>query len=343
MEKREVKPSIKCARLYGIGDLRYDNTDYPVCGEGEVIVQVKNCGICGSDIGRVYVKGTYHFPTIIGHEFAGKVVFTREKDQDLLGERVCVFPLLPCFHCKSCLEGKYATCEHYDYYGSRRDGGMAEYIAVKKWNLVKLPSGLSYEEGAMCEPVSVARHAVLKLKIHSGDTVFISGAGPIGLIAGKWARLFGAEKVYYTDIDTRKLEFAEKFGFHTYKEGVTVDCALEGTGCGDALEKCLEVVKPGGRLVFMGNPSDKVTLSQNGYWQILRKELKISGTWNSSYNDRENDWKESVRAMAEGKLHVKELITHRFPLSECNKAFEMMRNKMEFYNKVMLYMEESLG
>lgn len=332
-----MNKTVKCAKLYGIGDLRYEEAPFPECGVDEVIVKVKSCGICGSDLGRVYVKGTYTFPTVIGHEFSGRVVF------DPLGlmtnENVCVFPLLPCFKCKSCSEGNYATCENYDYYGSRRDGGMTEYIAVKRWSLVKMPSGLSYDEGAMCEPVSVARHAAGKLNISKGESVFISGAGPIGLIAGQWAVLFGAKKVYYTDIDKRKLEFAKTLGFYEWENGTVTDCALEGTGYSDALQKCLETVKPHGRMVLMGNPAGEVTMSQNTYWQILRKELCINGTWNSSYNDVVNDWHESIKAMADGKLNVKPLITHKFPLSECNTAFEMMKNKTEFYNKVILNMQ----
>ena len=158
-----------------------------------------------------------------------------------------------------------------------------------------------------------------KLEISKGETLFISGAGPIGLIAGQWAVLFGAKRVYYTDIDKRKLEFAKALGFYEYESGIAADCALEGTGYSDALQKCLEAVK-------------------NTYWHILRKELCINGTWNSSYNDTVNDWRESIKAMSDGRLNVKALITHKFPLSECNAAFEMMKNKTEFYNKVILNM-----
>ncbi len=151
--------------------------------------------------------------------------------------------------------------------------------------------------------------------------------------------LFGAKKVYYTDIDKRKLEFAKTLGFYEWENGTVTDCALEGTGYSDALQKCLETVKPHGRMVLMGNPAGEVAMSQNTYWQILRKELCINGTWNSSYNDVVNDWHESIKAMADGKLNVKPLITHKFPLSECNTAFEMMKNKTEFYNKVILNMQ----
>lgn len=328
--------TVKSANLHAINDLRYEDTPFPECGDDEVLVEVRSCGICGSDIGRVYAKGTYHFPTVIGHEFAGRVLY--DPQNELTGMNVSVFPLLPCFNCKSCQEESYATCESYDYYGSRRDGGMTECLAVKKWNLLIMPDNLTFDEGAMCEPVSVARHATLKLDITPGDNVFISGAGPIGLIAGQWAKKYGANDVYYIDIDKDKIEFAKTLGFKKYTKGVTIDCFIEGTGHSDALKKCLEVIKPHGRAVFMGNPAGDVTMTQDTYWHILRKEISISGTWNSSYSDIQNDWQESLDAMASGEINVKPLITHRFPLSECNTAFEMMKNRSEFYNKVILNM-----
>ena len=333
-----MKNIVKSANLHAVNDLRYEFTKFDDRKEDEVIVAVKSCGICGSDLSRVYSKGTYHFPTIIGHEFSGMVVSDPEGKLD--GKKVVIFPLLPCFECESCKEESYATCSNYDYYGSRRDGGMTEYISVKRWNIIPMPDGLSYDEGAMCEPVSVARHATLKLDIKKGDKVFISGAGPIGLVAGQWAKMFGATEIYYIDIDERKIEFAKKMGFFEYKDGITVDCALEGTGHSDGVKKCLEAVKSHGRVVFMGNPYGEITMSQDTYWHILRKELKISGTWNSSFSKAYNDWEESLKAMASGKLDVKPLITHKYPLSECNKAFEMMKNKSEFYNKVILNMNE---
>lgn len=325
---------MKCANLHGINDLRYEDIPMPECGEDEILVKVESCGICGSDIPRVYAKGTYHFPTVIGHEFAGKVVCDPQKEYE--GKKVAVFPLLPCFHCKSCEEGNYATCENYDYYGSRRNGGMSEYLAVKRWNILPVPENVGYDEAAMCEPASVARHAICKLNIKEGDNLLISGAGPIGILAGQWAKSFGADNVYYLDIDPRKIEAAKQFGFLEHKENVRISCALEGTGFSDALMKCLAAVEPAGRMVLMGNPAGAIDLTQNAYWHILRKELTVYGTWNSSFNDCQNDWKESLKAMSEGMIDVKPLITHRFPMEECNRAFTMMKNKTEFFNKVML-------
>lgn len=328
----------KCANLHGIKDLRYEEKALPQKNGDEVLVEVKSCGVCGSDMGRVFEKGTYHFPTVIGHEFSGKVIY--DEKNELTNKKVSVFPLLPCFECENCKKENYATCENYDYYGSRRDGGMSEYIWVKRWNVVVTDENLSYDEAAMCEPVSVARHAVMKLDLQKGNTLFVSGAGPIGLIVGLWAKSLGAKDVFYIDIDERKIEFAKKLGFSEYKDGILTDCALEGTGHENGVEKCLQAVKSQGKCVFMGNPSKDIHLKKDVYWQILRKELKVFGTWNSSYSEKENDWKESVKAMAEKKIDVKPLITHKFSLSECNEAFETIKAKKEFCLKVMLNMNE---
>lgn len=329
---------MKCANLYAPGDLRYEDIPMPRCEPDEVLVRVRCCGICGSDVPRVFTKGTYHFPTVIGHEFSGQVV--HDPQGEWMGRKVAVFPLLPCFECESCRKGSYATCGHYDYYGSRRDGGMAEYIAVKRWNILLMPENLGYTEGAFCEPVAVARHAVKKLEIVPGEKMLISGAGPIGLIAGQWAKAFGAEQVYYFDIDPDKIALAEQMGFEAYKNQPDITCVLEGTGHPAALRSCLQAIAPGGKMVLMGNPSADMPMSQDTYWQILRKELLLKGTWNSSYNDWDNDWRESLTAMAEGTIQVKRLITHMFDLSECNRAFQMMRDRTEFFVKVMLTMGE---
>ncbi len=334
-----MKPqNMKCANLYGVGDLRYTEIPLPECADDEVLVAVRCCGICGSDIPRVFTHGTYHFPTVIGHEFSGVVV--EDKAGRLIGQRVAVFPLLPCFSCEACQNENYTACANYDYYGSRRNGGMAEYIAVKRWNLVPLPDSIGYDVGAMCEPISVARHAVGKLRIQNGEALLISGAGPIGIIAGQWAKAAGAGEVYYFDIDRRKTEFAESLGFRTYDGKAVIDCAIEGTGHGDALEGCLSAVRAAGRIVLMGNPAGDILLPQKTYWQILRRELTLCGTWNSAYGEELNDWRESIRALADGTIDVTPLITHKYPLRDAYAALDMMRTRTEFYQKVMITLND---
>ena len=133
-----------------------------------------------------------------------------------------------------------------------------------------------------------------------------------------------------------QIDFAKMMGFLAYEDGVKIDCVLEGTGASGALEATLAAVRPFGRVVLMGNPAREITLSQKGYWHILRKELSLKGTWNSSYAEKENDWKESLAAMAEGKIDVRPLISHRYSLDDAPSALTMMQDKKECYHKVML-------
>lgn len=158
---------MKALNLHGVEDLRYEEVPCPERKSGEVLLKIKAAGICGSDIPRVFTKGTYHFPTIIGHEFAGETV--EADDSELVGRGASVFPLLPCGKCSACQEEQYARCSDYDYYGSRRDGAMAEYIAVKQENLCLLPKEVTYEEAAMSEPAAVALHAFRKSGVGQGD------------------------------------------------------------------------------------------------------------------------------------------------------------------------------
>lgn len=339
---------MKALNLHGINDLRYEDVPIPVRQKGEVLLKVRASGICGSDIQRVYDKGTYHFPTIPGHEFAGEIV--EADDPELVGKKATIFPLLPCFECEACQVGEYAQCLNYDYYGSRRDGGFAEYIAIKEWNLVFVGDSVSYEEAAMCEPAAVALHAIRQAGVEVGDTVAIFGAGPIGIMLAQWAVAWGAFNVVLSDIDQTKVDFARKMGFEhainsmhvdpvEYIKKLTkmkgADVCIEGAGVSITLEQGLKAVKNFGRIVAMGNPIKEMSLSQKGYWEILRKQVMIKGTWNSSYNDAHNDWKISIRAMEQGKLNVKPLISHRFNLSDNMKAFDIMRNRKEYFNKVM--------
>ena len=347
---------MKACVLHGIGDLRVEDIQDPSPKQGEVLVKIKASGVCGSDLPRVFTKGTYHFPTIPGHEFSGQIVgLGSDVDISLLGKKVAVFPLIPCMKCEACRIGEYGQCVDYNYFGSRCDGGFAEYICVPVWNLVIVPESISYEEAAMAEPAAVAVHALRQAGIEVGDNIAIFGAGPIGLMLGQWAKAWGADKVMLMDIDEKKVSFAKEQGFEYVcnsmkkdpvdwiKEvtgGRGADLAVEGAGVSITLEQCLFGVRPFGKVIAMGNPMGDMKLSQKGYWELLRKQLKIVGTWNSSFvSIPKNDWKLSLRAMETGKINVKPFITHRFPLDKGAEALEMMRDKKEFYNKVMFVVE----
>lgn len=348
---------MKALVLHSIADLRFEEVKAPKPGKGEVLVKVKASGVCGSDIPRVYTKGTYSFPTIPGHEFSGKVVELGEgADKKWLGKKVAVFPLIPCMECEPCSIGEYAQCSNYNYYGSRCDGGFAEYIAVREWNLVEVPESLSYEQAAMGEPAAVAIHALRQAGIEMGDNVAIFGAGPIGLMLAQWANAWGADKVMLIDIDQTKIDFALKQGYKhvcnsrtedavkwikEVTNGRGADICVEGAGVSATLEQCLFSSRPFGKVVAMGNPIGDMKLSQKGYWEILRKQLKIIGTWNSSFVSLpKNDWTLAIRAMETGRVNVEPFITHRVSLEDGVNVLEMMRDKKEFYNKVMFIMSQ---
>ena len=335
------KTSMKAAVLHAVNDLHYEDVPMPKAGEGEVLLRVMAAGVCGSDIPRIFTKGTYHFPTIPGHEFAGLIV--ESDDPALLGRKAAVFPLLPCRKCAACQVGEYVKCADYDYYGSRRDGAFAEYLAVDKRNLVLLDDKISYAEASLMEPAAVARAAVRRMQINLGDKVVIFGAGPIGLMAAQWAQKAGAGLVRVVDISEEKLAFAKKFGFEAYdvaRDGLC-HCALEGTGASAALNNAVKSLLPNGRLVLMGNPFGDMNIERGVYSEILRREITMLGTWNSSYNDRVNDWTAVAEEMRRGSMQFESLITHRFPLEKCNEALEMMRDKKEFFTKVTFVAEEN--
>ena len=337
--------------LHAVGDLRCETVSRPVPGAGEVLVRVGACGVCGSDLPRVFEHGTRTFPLIPGHEFSGTVEVTGPgTDEQWIDRSVAVFPLIPCRQCACCEIGAYAQCIDYDYLGSRRDGAFAEYVCVPEWNLIAIPEGLSIEEAAMAEPAAVAAHALRRAGVEPGGSVLIFGAGPIGLFLAQWARAWGVSTVMLVDIDPAKLRFAKGLGFtHLLdpsagdvpewvrkKTRHGADLVIEGSGSTAAYELAMLAARPFGSVVLMGNPLGPMTLSQDGYWALLRKELRVLGTWNSTCTALSvSDWRLALEAMASQTINAAGLITHRTSLSRLHERLVMMRDKTEFFNKVM--------
>lgn len=344
---------MKSAVLHAVGDIRYEDVPIPKPNDGEALIRVRSAGVCGSDIPRVMKKGTYSLPLIPGHEFAGEIVEIcgNSKNNLKIGDRVAVFPLIPCGKCPYCQIGEYAQCDDYDYLGSRRNGGFAEYVVAPLDNLIPVPDNVDFECSAMTEPVSVALHAIRRTGIDAGDNVVILGAGTIGLILAQWAKICGAGRVFITDIAEDKLKVAMAFGFEdcinsiqedpvekVIKEtdGRGADIAIEAAGTAITFEQSLRITRKLGKVILMGNISGDVIIPEKTASAILRSQLTIYGTWNSSITAvPKNEWKTALQFMSSGALKLKPLITHRFDLSEVNKAFDMMYNRREFFNKVM--------
>lgn len=336
---------MKAYRLYGIGDLRYEEADIPYIPEGWCLVKVEAVGICSSDIPRIYKNGTYHFPTIPGHEFSGIVEkVNRNEDAGWLNKHVGVFPLIPCMHCEFCEKEQYEMCEHYDYIGSRRDGAFAEYVAVPVWNLIELNPGMPVKYAAMLEPLSVARHALRIAGLEQGQNVAVVGTGTIGFAAAAWACCMGAEKVTIIGRNDAKRKNAENMGSIQYcnsqKDAVeSADLIIEAVGSEQAVELAVGSAKPGGTIVLLGNPYGNISLQRDIYWRILRKQLKIFGSWNSTFkNKKYSDWKESVQAIDSKLINCEALITHEFSFDHLMEGLKLMRNHITPYCKVMIEM-----
>ena len=345
---------MKAYVLNGIGQLDLMEIPKPELEDGEVLLEVKAAGICGSDIPRIFVNGTYHFPTIPGHEFAGIVSEVKDaKDRHLIGRRMGVFPLIPCMKCASCYKKQYEMCMHYDYLGSRSDGGFAEYVAVPKRNLIELPDEISWEAAAMLEPASVGIHALQRANVTTVHSAVIFGPGTIGLLMAQWLRVLGISEIYLVGTNEGQKRLSAELGFHdfydqkkcdvvseilnrTNQEGT--DLVIEGTGYNEVLTDCLNVARRGGKVLLVGNPHEDVALSRDIYWKILRKQLVLIGTWNSSFIPEmpEDDWTKTIDAMKHGTLQPEKQITHRLMFDELQQGLNIMKNKSEYYNKIMM-------
>ncbi len=247
--------TMKARVLREVGNLEYCDYPMPEVKPDEVLFRVRACGVCGSDIPRIFVNGTYHFPTIPGHEFSGEVVGVGdEKNKELIGTRATVFPLIPCMKCENCNNGDYEMCKSYDYLGSRSDGAYAQYVRVPVWNLVPIPDNVSFEVAAMTEPCAVAIHALRRAQIEVGDNVVIFGPGTIGMLIAQWARAWGA-RVLLVGTDVNNWDFIESLGFTEYcnssrenaiewvkkmTNGVGADIAIEAVGIPLTACNCLE-------------------------------------------------------------------------------------------------------
>lgn len=321
--------------VYENGIVKAEPSEKPEAKDGFSLFRVKACGICGSDLPRVFANSSYYYPIVLGHEFAG--IVEDSKNPDLIGKRACVFPILPCGECAFCQRGQWANCVQYDYYGSRRDGGMQDYLLVKDQNLVFLPDNVSYEAGSMVEPMAVCLHAVRKTGIERGMTVAVWGAGTIGLLVAMWAKALGAERILLSDPDARRMAFAESLGFAALGDE-TPDVAIEASGAPAALNAAIGAVRTFGRVVLVGNTGGDVTIARATYSQILRKQLTLCGSWNSDFRADSNDWKDAIDAIAKGMISPERLITHRFPLKRGDEAFRLIGERREFYNKITVVM-----
>ena len=349
---------MRAARLFAPGDLRCVEVGKPVIEkEDDVIIKVKACGVCGSDIMRVMVKGAYRHPITMGHEFSGIVRQTGNAVTAVVpGDRVTAVPLISCGKCDYCLIGQYVFCEDYTYPGSRTDGAMAEYVKIRAQNVMKLPLNVDFEAGAMTDPVSVALHAVRKCGIEPGYKAAVYGLGAIGFLTVQWLKIIGCATVFAIDIFDEKLELAGSLGAdycinartqnpveailqNTGKQGV--DAVIELAGSKISQIQAIDSAKKMGKVILCGISYDDLLIPYQTLSRILRSELHVMGAWNSLNSPLPiNEWDSALKFINSGRIKCAPLISHRFRLEDCAKAFDMMFNKKEVFSKVMFKPED---
>lgn len=335
---------MRAAVMYSPGDIRLEDIPKPEATPGHVVLRVAAVGVCGSDIPRMLIKGAHKMPIVCGHEFSGHIAEIGEGVEGFrVGDLVGVPPMLPCHKCDQCLTGNFSRCRDYDYFGSRRDGAYAEYVAVPVSNLLCAPEGMDPRATAMIDPASIALHAVWKAPPTAGQRGAVIGCGPIGLFAIQWMKLMGCTEVVAIDVAVEKLEQARTAGAtHTFLAGEAIpadlkcDLIVEAAGHPSSINTAAKLAAPGGHVVFIGIPVGDVTLENATFQHFLRQEVSLHGAWNSfgaPYPGKQ--WTVTLDSLATGKLKWEFMISHELGLEELPAMFEKIRNRSEVFAKIM--------
>src|SRR5690625_3678787 len=337
-------------------DIKIKQVNVPDPKEDEALIKVHCIGVCGSDvhyyehgkIGRYVVEE----PIILGHELAGEVVKIGKNVKNVtVGDRVAVEPGVACGRCDYCKSGRYNLCPEVVFMATPPvDGAWAEYVTVRSDFLFKLPNNISFEEGALLEPLSVGMHAMNRGKITPADKVLITGLGPIGLLTAQAAKMYGVTEIYVTDVIPFRQELAKDLGVtaiidpskENLKEKLTrltngqeIDVIIETSGNQGAIAETIDVVKRGGRIVYVGMPTvDTIPIDFN---TLIDSELDIYGLFRYA-----NTYPAAIQALTGSNIQIENIITHKYALKDIKEAVEMARNEKDTSIKIMIYPDEKL-
>lgn len=312
-----------------------DDIPAPNIGDGDVLVKMKACGLCGSDLEKVY--GHYGMVSNrLGHEPAGVIEAVGKNVKDFkAGDRVFVHHHVPCYSCHYCKHGDYTMCPSYQK--SNIDPcGLAELFLVPEWNvsrggLIRLPDNVSFEEAAMIEPLACCIRAIDKANITNIDDVGVIGVGPAGIMHVLLAKAYGARHVFALDINDFRLDFAKKLGadltLNMSKEDVSkikeatdgrgVDVAIIATGNTRAFLQSLEITRSGGKVVLFGVPPKGSTI-QLDVNRIFSNEIKLIPSLAAS----EKETNQALELIKNKRVDIKSIITHRFSLERASDAIK---------------------
>ena len=325
---------MKAAVVKDDSTIKITHIENPELGPNDILVQMSACGICGSDVEKVF--GKYGQPSMkLGHEPAGIILKVGSQVENFtVGDRVFTHHHVACYSktCHECSHGNETMCEKY-YQSNLNPCGLADEFIVPEWNVkhggvLKIPDEMSFEEAAMIEPLACCLRAWKKFNYQKNDTAVILGVGPTGIMHALLARSVGFSKIFCSDLNDFRLDFAKKLGFEAVRSNESsekilqstidgVDVAIVATGNLNAFDSAINLVRKGGTIVMFGVPSKDASIDIN-MSNVYSKEITITTTYAASDTDTKN----ALELIASGTIDVKSLITHKYTLEDSQKAFE---------------------
>lgn len=328
------------------GQISFRNVPIPEPGPDQVLLKIKRIGICGSDI-HVY-HGTHpytKYPVTQGHEVSAQIIKLGSYVHDLhVGQKVTVEPQVFCGRCYPCLHGKYNLCEKLKVMGFQTTGTASEYFAVDSSKVTPLPDGMSYDEGALIEPLAVTVHAAKRFASIKGARVAILGCGPIGILLSQSVRAAGAKSVLVTDISDYRLNLAKTLGadyavntkntefekaltdaFGSDKADVIYDCA----GTDTTINQAIRSARKGSTIVLVAVFGKMATCD-------LAKLNDSELTLDTSMMYRHEDYVDALQWVSEGKIQLKPLISKHFGFGDYLEAYKYIDNNRETTMKVVI-------
>lgn len=326
--------SNKTFYMTDIEKLEVGEAPMPKIGADDVLIKVRSVGICGSDL-HYYREGAIgdfkvEFPFILGHEAAGIVEEVGENVTSLKkGDRVCMEPGVPCMKCEECLSGHYNLCKDVRFWATPPyDGVLSEYVAHPAAFTFKIPDNMSFTEGALVEPLAIGLHACNMGGVKLGQTVAILGAGCIGLVTLLAAKAYGATQIIVGDVLEKRLNKARELGavaVNTAEEdfaakvmeltgGRGADVCIDCAGFSATVDSCLSSAKPAGTVIIVGLGQDRVDGFNTGI--MSTKELTVK----SIFRYR-NLFPTAINAIADGRIDVGTIVSHRFSFDDTINAF----------------------
>lgn len=339
------------ALLYtGPQALEYTDSPDPSVGDDDVLVRVKACGICGSDVqGYTGKTGRRLPPLIMGHEAAGVVEQTGKNVTDLApGDRVCFDSTVYCNTCPACRQGLFNRCAHRQVLGVsvpefKRHGAMAEFVAVPHWIVARLPDEMSFVQAALLEPASIGTHAANRRPISDSDTAVVIGAGTIGLFILQAAKLRGARRTVACDLSDFRLDLARQVGvdvcinpqsgplkerMEELTDGRGADVTFEAVGFAQTFRDAISITKTGGSVVAVGNLAKETEFNLQ---ELVSRELTFTGSYASS-----GEFRTCIDLIASGQIKIGPLVSEVLPLREGPSAFRRLLDGKENLLKIVL-------